>query len=115
MLYRLIIEAVRRHLEETLPLIKQLTEVNVMSRPITGGREIGEVVLHMVRSLEYYMKGITTNQWEALPYSLEMYDSAESIIDLTEKVFEKVKVYTSLVDRIFQSPCNCGRIDSRDD
>jgi len=97
MLYRLIIEAVRRHLEETLPLIKQLTEVNVMSRPITGGREIGEVVLHMVRSLEYYMKGITTNQWEALPYSLEMYDSAESIIDLTEKVFEKVKVYTSLV------------------
>jgi len=97
MMYKMLVTAVRRHLEETLPLIRQLTEVNVMSRPIGGGREIGEVVLHSVRSLEYYMKGITTSQWEALPYNLETYDSAESIIELAEKVFEKIKVYTSLV------------------
>ncbi|MGY5859540.1 MAG: DinB family protein [Candidatus Thorarchaeota archaeon] len=97
MLYRLIIEAVRRHLEETLPLIKQLTEVNVLSKPIDEGREIGEVVLHLVRSLEYYMKGITTSQWEPLPYFLETYDSAESIIELAENVFKQIEVYVSLV------------------
>ena len=97
MMYKMLISAVRRHLEETLPLIKQLTEVNVMSRPIDEGREIGEVVLHLVRSLEYYVKGITTSQWESLPYYLETYDSAESIIELAEKVFEQVKVYTSLI------------------
>jgi len=97
MIYKMLVSAIRRHLEETLPLIKQLTEVNIMSRPVKGGREIGEVVLHMLRSFEYYLKGITTNQWEALPYNLEKYDSAESIIDLTEMVFEKVKVYTSLI------------------
>jgi uncharacterized damage-inducible protein DinB len=96
-MYKILIDAVKRHLDETLPLIKQLIEVNVLSRPIEAVREIGEVVLHIVRSLEYYMKGITTNQWEALPYNLETYDSAESIIELTEKVFEKIKVYTSLI------------------
>lgn len=96
-MYKILIDAVKRHLEETLPLIEQLTEINVTSTPIPDGREIGEVVLHLVRSLEYYTKGITTNQWEALPYTLEKYDSAESIIELTKSVFESVKVYTSLV------------------
>jgi uncharacterized damage-inducible protein DinB len=97
MMYKILIAAVRRHIEETLPLIRQLTEVNVLSKPIDEGREIGEVVLHLVRSLEYYMKGITTNQWEPLPYFLETYDSAESIIELAEKVFEQAKVYVSLI------------------
>ncbi|MGY5871627.1 MAG: DinB family protein [Candidatus Thorarchaeota archaeon] len=97
MMYKMLVAAVRRHIEETLPLIRQLTEVDVLSRPIDGGREIGEVVLHVVRSLEYYMKGITTNQWEPLPYFLETYDSAESIIELAENVFEQVKVYVSLI------------------
>ncbi len=104
MIYKILIEAVKRHLEETLPLIEQLTEINVLSRPIEGGREIGEVVLHLVRSLEYYTKGITTNQWEALPYYIETYGSAESIIELAKNVFETVKVYTSLV-----SPTDLGR------
>lgn len=97
MIYKILIDAIKRHLDETLPLIEQLTEINVMSTPIPDGREIGEVVLHLVRSLEYYTKGITTNQWDALPYNIETYDSAESIIELAKNVFESVKVYTSLI------------------
>ena len=105
MVYKMLVSAVSRHLEETRPLIKQLTEINVLSRPIDEGREIGEVVLHLLRSLEYYMKGITTNQWEPLPYYLETYDSAESIIELAKKVFGQVKVYVSLI-----STMDLGRI-----
>lgn len=67
-----------------------------MSKPYAEGREIGEVILHMVRSVEYYMRGITTNQWEALPYTLEKYDSAEAIIELATDVFEQVTVYANL-------------------
>lgn len=104
MMYKILIDAIKRHLGETLPLIEQLTEVNIMSTPIPAGREIGEVVLHLVRSLEYYAKGITTNQWEALPYYIETYDSAELIIELAKNVFESVKVYTSLI-----SPSDIGR------
>jgi len=96
-MYKILTDAVKRHLEETLPLIEQLTEVNVMSKPYSEGREIGEVILHLVRSTEYYMRGIATNQWEVLPYTVEKYDSAESIIELAKNVFEQVKVYTSLI------------------
>ena len=96
MIYKILTNAVKRHLEETLPLIQQLVEVNVMSKPYAEGREIGEVILHMVRSVEYYMRGITTNQWEALPYTLEKYDSAEAIIELATNVFEQVTVYANL-------------------
>ena len=80
-----------------MPLIEQLVEVNVMSKPYSEGREMGEVILHLVRSLEYYMKGITTNQWEALPYTLEKYDSAEAIIELATEVFMRVDVYVNLI------------------
>jgi uncharacterized damage-inducible protein DinB len=97
MLYKILRDSVRRHLNETLPLIEQLLDIDVMSKPITGAREIGEVVLHLLRSLEYYMKGVVTNQWDPLPYFLETYDSAESIIQLARDVFDRVKMYTNLL------------------
>ena len=97
MIYKILISAAKRHLKETMPLIEQLVEVNVMSKPYSEGREMGEVILHLVRSLEYYMKGITTNQWEVLPYTLEKYDSAEAIIELATEVFMRVDVYVNLI------------------
>lgn len=97
MLYEFLKKSVDRHLDETLPLIQQLTEMDIMSRPTPEVREIGEVVLHLVRSLEYYMQGIVKNQWESLPYTLETHDSAESIVKLAEDVFVRVKQYMSIV------------------
>jgi uncharacterized damage-inducible protein DinB len=96
-LYNFLKDSVERHLDETLPLIGQLTEVDIISKPIAGVREIGEVVLHLIRSIEYYMRGIVTDQWESLPYTLERYDSAESIIKLAEDVFMKVKQYSNII------------------
>ena len=52
MLYEFLKDTIERHLDETLPLIHQLIEVDIMSKPTAGVREIGEVVLHLVRSLE---------------------------------------------------------------
>ena len=43
------------------------------------------------------MKGITTNQWEPLKYSLEEYDSSEAIIELAANVFKHIEVYVSLI------------------
>ncbi|MHA2056581.1 MAG: DinB family protein [Candidatus Thorarchaeota archaeon] len=96
-MYNFLKDSVERHLDETLPLIGQLTEVDIISKPIAGVREIGEVVLHLIRSIEYYMRGIVTDQWESLPYTLERYDSAESIIKLAEDVFMKVKQYSNII------------------
>jgi len=96
-MYKFLISAVNRHLKETLPIIEQLTETDIWNVPFPEGREIGEVVLHMIRSLEFYMRGITTNQWEFLSYSIEEYDSAEAIIQLAGDVFKHVEVYASLI------------------
>jgi uncharacterized damage-inducible protein DinB len=117
-LYEFLKETVERHLDETLPLIEQLTEVDIMSQPTPGVREIGEVVLHLIRSLEYYMQGIVKNQWESLPYTLEKYDSAESIINLTKDVFERVKQYMNIIPSMdlsrvidsFNRPATVGEI-----
>ena len=46
------------------------------------------------------MKGIATNQWEALPYTLEKYDSAEAIIELAAEVFMRVDVYVNMISSI---------------
>jgi uncharacterized damage-inducible protein DinB len=117
-LYEFLKESVERHLDETLPLIQQLTEVDIMSQPTPGVREIGEVVLHLLRSLEYYMQGIVKNKWESLPYTLEIYDSAESIVKLAEDVFVRVRQYMNIVPSIdlsrvidtFNRPATVGEI-----
>jgi uncharacterized damage-inducible protein DinB len=96
-MYKMLIDTVKRHFKETLPLIEQLTEINVLAKPFPEGKQVGEIVLHMVRSVEFYMKGITTNQWEPLRYSIEEYDSAEVIIELATNVFKRAEVYASLV------------------
>ena len=118
MLYKILRDSVRRHLNETLPLIEQLIDIDVMSKPIAEGREIGEVVLHLLRSAEYYIKGIVTNQWEPLPYYLETYDSAEAIIQLARDVFDRVRVYTNLLStndlgrtiKSFNRPATVGEL-----
>lgn len=93
MMYDFLKESLERHLDETLPLVQQLTEVDITNQPTPGAREIGEVVLHLVRSLEYYMQGIVKNHWESLPYTLESYDTPESIVNLSGDVFARVKQY----------------------
>jgi len=95
MLYQLLKNSIERHFEETLPLIEQLSDVDIMSRPVAEGREVGEVVLHLLRSLEFYTKGVVTGDWKPLPYNLETYTTSEAIIQLTRDVFDSVRVYTS--------------------
>jgi uncharacterized damage-inducible protein DinB len=97
MVYELLRDAVRRHLDETQPIIDQLAEIDIMSKPISGGREIGEVVLHLIRSLEYYMRGVVEGFWEPLPYTLETYTSSEAIIQLAQQVFRRVSEYIYFV------------------
>lgn len=97
MVYELLRDAVRRHLDETLPIIGQLSEIDVMSKPVPDGRAIGEVVLHLIRSLEYYMRGIVEDFWEPLPYTLETHPTSEEIIQLAEHVCKKVNEYMYFV------------------
>ncbi len=97
MLYNFLRTALGRHLSETLPLINQVTDPIIMKDPVEGGRPFGEILLHILRSIEFYLRGLVENKWEALPYTLEKYNSADKIKTLTADVFEKV---TGYMDRI---------------
>jgi uncharacterized damage-inducible protein DinB len=54
---------------------------------------LGEVILHSLRSIEFYLRGLTQKEWTPLPYSLEEYSSAAAIKDLCEKVFDRGRNY----------------------
>ncbi|MHA1960303.1 MAG: DinB family protein [Candidatus Thorarchaeota archaeon] len=93
MLYGFLKSASLRHFEETRPLIAQLDQTHVSSVPIEGGRPLGEVILHSLRSIEFYLRGLTQKEWTPLPYSLEEYSSAAAIKDLCEEVFDRASNY----------------------
>jgi len=85
--------AIDRHLDETALIIDQLTTIDITSKPVENGRKIGEIVLHMIRSLEYYSRGLATKVWEVLPYDLISYPSSKDIQALYRSVSNRVRKY----------------------
>ncbi|MHA2379431.1 MAG: DinB family protein [Candidatus Thorarchaeota archaeon] len=97
LMYDFLKKAIERHMGETRPLLNQLDDQILKSRPMGEARPLGEVILHMLRSLEYYMRGLVTNQWDPLPYDLSEYNSAAAVKALTEDVFTRVTDYMDQV------------------
>ena len=87
--YTFLTSAIERHLDETKLLIDQLTDQLIFSEPVQTGRPLGEIVLHMIRSLEFYSRGLATNHWEPLSYNLSDYGSAQDISNLYTTVVKK--------------------------
>ena len=87
--YNFLTSAIERHFEETKLLFDQLTDEVVISEPVQTGRPLGEIMLHMVRSLEFYSRGLATNHWEPLSYNITDFRSAEEINNLYSTVVKK--------------------------
>ena len=90
MVYNFLTKAVSRHLDETQSLVDQLTDEIVSKEPVISGRPLGEVFLHILRSLEYYSRGLAKDIWEALPYTLDNYSTAKSL----QTLYTKIKTVT---------------------
>lgn len=96
LIYNFLQSAIKRHFEETKLLIDQLASINnniLLSEPVKSGRPLGEIVLHMIRSYEYYLQGLTNGIWKPLPYTLTKYNSVQKIKDLYDIVIDKAKRY----------------------
>ncbi|MHA1993439.1 MAG: DinB family protein [Candidatus Hodarchaeales archaeon] len=91
MVYKFLIEAIHRHLEETELILNQLTDEVVLKEPVRTGRSLGEIVIHIIRSLEYYSQGLAKNIWEPLNYTLDKYPNAKSISSLYKDVVTRTK------------------------
>jgi uncharacterized damage-inducible protein DinB len=118
MLYDFLHNAVERHLIEIRPLFLQLDDDLIHSKPTPEVREMGEVALHLLRSLEYYLRGLSQEIWESAPYTLEKYGTIESLSDLVEEVFERAMSYMkqlstsdlSVTINSFNRPATVGEI-----
>lgn len=92
-LHGFLTSAVERHFEETKLLIDQLTDQVIISEPVQTGRPLGEIVLHIIRSLEFYSRGLATGHWEPLTYNMATHSSSQEIKALYETVVEKTLKY----------------------
>jgi len=93
MLHKFLTNALKRHLDETWPLINQIVDDDLSKVPVKDGRLLGEVILHMLRSMDFYLKGLTKDEWTPLSYSLEEYSSAEALKALAHDVFDRARKY----------------------
>ena len=81
-----LIKNFERHIKETRPLIQQLTDEMLSQTLVKSGRCIGEIIIHMIRSFEYYSIGLEANVWNVAPYKLDNYDKIEKMLQLYDNV-----------------------------
>lgn len=98
MLYQVLREAILRHFRETKLLIEQLTDSMVLAEPVETGRPFGEIILHMLRSIEFYLQGLTKDVWEPLPYQLSTYGTVAAIQTLYDEVVARAEDYLEQFD-----------------
>lgn len=102
---------IQRHLEETKLYFEKLQEMSgvtleelmkqdtikpdsiLLKIPAEGARPLGEIILHIIRSLEFYIIGIMTNKWEALPYTLTDFNTIPEIVNLFDNTMRIFKGY----------------------
>ncbi len=102
---KLIKNAILRHFQETELIINQLTDEVIKKEPVPGGRSLGEIILHIIRSFEFYSQGLAKNVWKPLSYSLETYSSEKKIKSLFKEVVQRSKSYLDMIQ-----PDSCNEI-----
>jgi uncharacterized damage-inducible protein DinB len=71
--------------------------------PVKDGRSLGQVILHMIRSLEFYITGVTMNQWKPLTYSLVDFPTTPEVLMQYDSVVGSIKSYLSnLTDEMLE-------------
>ncbi len=92
-----LINALKRHYDETRVLFEQLTDENIKAEPVSTGRPLGELLLHMIRAMEFYPIGIIQEIWEPLPFTLEKYNTINQILSLYDEVVDRCHQYLETI------------------
>ncbi len=90
---QIVKNALLRHFEETRLILDQLTDEVINQEPVPNGRPLGEIVLHIIRSFEFYSRGLAKNVWKPLNYHLETYSSEKRMKKLFNDVILKSREY----------------------
>jgi len=93
MLANFLKSAINRHLEETKSIIEQLTDDLFEKKASEETRKTAEIILHMIRSYEFYSRGLSEGEWIPAPYSLDKYNNSKKIISLYNEVVKITNKY----------------------
>ena len=93
MLANFLKSAINRHFEETNLLIEQLTDDLFEKKASKETRKTAEIILHMIRSYEFYARGLSEGEWIPAPYSVEKYNNSKKIRSLYNEVVKITKKY----------------------
>lgn len=93
MLANFLKSAINRHFEETSLLIDQLTDDLFEKKASEETRKTAEIILHMIRSYEFYARGLSEGEWIPAPYSVEKYNNSKKIRSLYNEVVKITKKY----------------------
>ncbi len=101
-------KAIKRHFIETKPLIEQLADNFLDSKASNETRETAEIVLHMIRSIEYYLNGVINDVWKPLLYTIDIYNTAGKLITLYNEITtEMEKNFDKITDELLEEEINC--------
>ncbi|MHA2407319.1 MAG: DinB family protein [Candidatus Ranarchaeia archaeon] len=95
--YEFFRAAVKRSFYEMELLANQLNDELVQSHPLEGGRPLGDVFLHILRSAVAYTRGLATDEWGLVDFSLKKYSTAKAIQNLFLDVLKRVDDYLNQV------------------
>jgi len=93
MLANFLKSAINRHFEETNLLIEQLTDDLFEKKASKETRKTAEIILHMIRSYEFYARGLSEGEWIPAPYSLEKYNNSKKVCSLYNEVVKIANKY----------------------
>jgi len=80
--------AINRHFNETRSLIMQLSEDIFDSKATQETRTTAEIVLHMIRSFEFYSRGLSEGEWIPAPYGLSKYNDSQKVLALYDELYQ---------------------------
>ncbi|NHJ31686.1 MAG: DinB family protein [Asgard group archaeon] len=103
MLANFLKSAINRHLEETKAVVEQLTDDLFDKQASEETRKTAEIILHMIRSFEFYSRGLSKGEWIPAPYTLEKYNTAKKVVSLYNEVVKITNNYLEdLTDKSLQ-------------
>ena len=97
MLHRFLINAIERHLDEFNPFVEQMSDEILHGIPVSDGKPFGEIVYHMLRSLEFYTRGIAEGIWEPVAYKFDGFTTIDTVKSLWQGVNTRAKTRLALI------------------
>lgn len=87
----ILIDQLKSGIEYVEGLVLDLQATDLLNySPNPDSRTTGQILLHIIRSFEYYITGVASDIWKPLDYTIEQFDDFKKIKDLLQSTKTKL-------------------------